>query len=270
MLTLLALLPAASAQSLPLPDLSPRAEVMQTVGVTELRVSYSSPAKRDRTIWGELVPYGELWRTGANRATTLETDGPLMLGETTVPAGRYAVFTVPGEREWTVILNSNADQGGTGSYDQKLDVARLTVTPEPGAERERMTFVFSDTTASGTRLDLVWDGVRVGIPIQVDTAGILADQVEQYQLQAAGRLARAARHYARNEQYDEALRLVETAIGIRETWFAVWIQADTLKQAGMRRQAWRAAKRALELGEGSENFFYEDRVREAVKEWRRG
>ena len=112
----LALSVPASAQSLEMPALSPSAEVMQTVGVTEITVNYSSPGKRDRTVWGDLVSYGELWRTGANSATTFETSTDITVGGEAVPAGTYALFTIPGEETWTVILNKNADQGGTGQY----------------------------------------------------------------------------------------------------------------------------------------------------------
>lgn len=258
----------ALAQSLALPSLSPKAEVMQTVGVVEMRVTYSSPGKRDRTIWGDLVPYGELWRTGANAATTLEASGAFKMGKTEVPAGRYALFTIPGEEKWTVILNSNADQGGTGSYDAELDVARVDVTPLPGGERERLTFLFSDTTDSGTRLDLVWDGVKVPVPLTIDTKGMVDQGVAAFVSDAAGTLTSAARHYSRSGNHDRAIELVDQAIDLEETWFNTWIRATVLKELGQKRLAIRAAKRARTLGKQSDNFFWKDRVEKAIKDWR--
>ena len=259
----------ASAQSLDLPALSPRAEVMQTVGVTEIRVNYASPGKKGREIWNDLVPFDKLWRTGANQATTLETSGPIQVGGTTVPAGTYSVFTIPGEASWTVIFNSNPESMAS-SYDESLDVARLDVAPKAGEARERLTFLFTDTTDAATRLDLEWDGVRVEIPISTDTATLVADSVESFQSDTASRLIAAARHYARAEDYDRALELMDTSIGIKKSWFNVWVKADILKQSGSSRQAWRLAKEAQALGESSDNFFWEDRVKKAVAEWRKG
>lgn len=259
----------ASAQSLDLPALSPAAEVMQTVGVVELRVSYSSPGKRDRTIWGELVPYGELWRTGANAATTLEASGPFRIGDTEVEAGTYSLFTIPGEESWTVILNSNP-QSSTGSYDEALDVARLEVAPLPGGERERLAFVFTDTTAEATRLDLWWDGVKVPIPIAVDTGAIVSGNVDGFVSGSAVQLARAARHFHRAGQHDRALELVETSIGIEESWYSVWTRAQILKDQGQRRKALKSAKRAMQLGKDDENFFWREEVEKALTDWRKG
>lgn len=258
----------ALAQTLDLPSLSPRAEVMQTVGIVEMRVNYSSPAKRDRTIWGELVPYGKLWRSGANMATTLESTGAFQLGDTEVPAGTYALFTIPGEESWTVILNSNANQGGTGSYDEGLDVARLQVSPLPGGERERLTFVFSDTTGKGTRLDLMWDGVKVPIPISVDTMGMVAGNVAEFVSSSSSQLTAVARHYNRVGENERALELVNEAIDLEESWYNVWIKATIHKAMDQRGPARRAAKRAKKLGDSAaDDFVYKERVEKAIREW---
>ena len=108
----------ALAQDLDLPALSPHAAVTQTIGVVEVTVDYSSPGKRERTIWGELVPYGEMWRTGANAPTTLETSGDIKVGGEDVPAGKYAVLTIPGEEEWTVILHTSPRARAGDNYDK--------------------------------------------------------------------------------------------------------------------------------------------------------
>ena len=256
----------AVAQDLPLPALSPRAEVMQTVGVVEVRVTYSSPGKRERTIWGELVPYGELWRTGANAATTLEIDGPITFGETEVAAGKYALFTIPGEEKWTVILNSNADQGGTGSYDEELDVARYEVAPLPGAQRERLTFLFADTTEDSSVLNLVWDGVRVPMAIGVDTNGMVSESATAFAERSAGRLTRAARYFMGTDD-DRAMALVESALAIDENWYAMFTKAEILKSQGRRGPAKRAARKAKALGDAAEGFFWKERVEKAIAEW---
>lgn len=271
MTTLLALLsPFAAAQELQLPAASPHATVSQVVGVTQLTVDWSSPAKKDRTIWGELVPYDTLWRTGANAATTLATTGDLVVGGTPVPAGTYSVFTIPGKTEWTLILNKVADQAGTADYDQAQDVVRVQVKPEEAPARERMTFLFADTTDAGTRLDLEWAGLRVSLPITVDTAGRVSASIDAYVDDASGTLASAARYKAEHQDLAGALTLVDASLALDESWYNTWIKADILHQQGQNKPAYALAQKAMELGTAAgEGFFWKSRVETALAEWKK-
>src|SRR5580765_3554794 len=153
----------AFAQGLEVPAPSAKAKVEQRVGVTDFSVDYSSPAVRGRKIWGGLVPYDKVWRTGANASTKLTASRDFTFGDVAVPKGTYSVFTIPGASSWIVILNKNAD-ATTGEYDAKNDAARVTVSPASSAPRERMTFILSDTTDTSTRLDLEWESLRVSVP----------------------------------------------------------------------------------------------------------
>jgi hypothetical protein len=262
--------PSASAQSFETPAPSPHASVTQRVGVVDVTVDYSSPGKKERTIWGELVPYGELWRTGANAATTLETTGELKIDGKAVPAGKYAVFTIPGESEWTFILNKNPDQGGTGDYDESLDQLRVKVVPEKGQERERLTFLFSDTTDDATRLDLVWAGTRVSVPIQVDTAAMVNDGIASFTSATSGSLARAARYKADHGDIDGGLKLIEASLAIEPTWFNTWLKADMLHQKEENKAAYKLAQAADELGKAAgDGYFWKDRVEKALAEWKK-
>lgn len=268
MMTLIAWLVAApaAAQDLELPAASPRATVSQHVGVVEIEVDYSSPGKKDRTVWGELVPYGTMWRTGANAATTLETDGAIKVGGVDVPAGKYSVFTIPGETEWTVILNKNP-AASTGSYDQAQDAARVTVKPTAGGERERLTFLFADTDDDSTQLDLEWAGVRVGVPIEVATGALVEANIASYTKSASRGLVSAARYELDHGNLDEALKLVDASLAIDKTWLNTFVKADALHQKGENKAAYKLAQEALALGTGQEGFFWKDRVEKAVAEW---
>jgi hypothetical protein len=264
----LALSLPASAQSLEMPALSPSAEVMQTVGVTEITVNYSSPGKRDRTVWGDLVAYDELWRTGANSATTLETSTDITVGGEAVPAGKYALFTIPGEETWTVILNKNPDQGGTGQYDKALDQARFEVKAADGGARERLTFLFTDTTMKGTRLDLVWDGVRIEIPIEVDTDGMMADSIASFTNGTGRTFANAARYHMGRSEWEPAIALLDHSIGIEATWYNTWLKAEALHEAGTdNKTAYKLAQKAMKMGAEAENFFWKGKVEKAIAEW---
>jgi hypothetical protein len=146
----------AHAQALEVPAPSPKARVEQRVGLTDFSLEYSSPAVKGRKIWGDLVPYDKLWRTGANAATKLTVSRDFTFGGKPVKAGAYALYTIPGKTSWTVILNTNANAGGTNGYDEKNDVARVTVKPTAAPMRERLTFIFSDASDDGVHLDLEW------------------------------------------------------------------------------------------------------------------
>src|SRR5688572_12593308 len=142
---LLSLSSLARAQSLDVPAPSPKARVEQRVGLTDSSLEYSSPGAKKRKIWGELVPWDKLWRTGANMATKLTASRDFTFGGKPVKAGSYALYTIPGKTTWTVILNGNWNTGGTTGYSEQTDVARVTVKPARlPAARERMTFLFSD------------------------------------------------------------------------------------------------------------------------------
>lgn len=257
----------ALAQGLELPAPSPSAEVKQQVGVAHVTVNYSSPGKRGRTVWGDLVPYDALWRTGANGATTLETTHDLTIGGAKVPAGKYAIFTLPGQAEWTVIINKNPNQGGTRSYDEKLDQARFKVKPSQVTPRERLTFLFSNTTDVGADLDLEWDGLRVRLPITVDTPALVAKNISGFVSGSSRGLANAARHHAEAKDLDGALKLIDASLAVEKTWFNTWVKADILAQKGKKKEALALAKAAYEMGQKAEYFFWKDRVEKAIKEW---
>src|SRR5687767_4077800 len=110
--------------------LSPPATTTAAIGGKKITINYSAPSKRGRPIMGQLVPYEKVWRTGANAPTTIESDGDLMIGSLHVPAGKYALYSIPGEKEWTLIVNKQASGWGT-NYDEKQDFGRVKMTVNP-------------------------------------------------------------------------------------------------------------------------------------------
>lgn len=127
-------------------------------------VEYGRPKVKGREIWGGLVPYGKVWRTGADEATTVELAADARVEGEPLPAGRYALFTIPGESEWTVIFNRVADQWGAFGYDESKDALRVTVEPRAGEHVEEMDFV-----VDGSDLVLRWETLEV--PIGIEAAG---------------------------------------------------------------------------------------------------
>ena len=147
-------------------DASPRASVSQRIGMSEVTVDYGRPGVKDRAIWGELVPYGEPWKTGADAMTTLELGGDLVVVGTKLAAGKYGILTIPGEDEWTVVITKRADIHRPDTYDPAADDAlRLELVPEAAPHQERLQFTFDDLTMTSADLILHWEKKRVRIPI---------------------------------------------------------------------------------------------------------
>ena len=147
---------------------SPLASVSQTIGeATEITIQYSRPGVKGRTIWGDLVKYGDVWRTGANEATAISFSQDVVVEGQALPAGRYSFHTIPGKDSWTLIFNKQAEQWGSYNYNPEMDALRLTVTPERGAAQEWMGFSFRELAGTSAVAVLAWDKLRV--PFKIET-----------------------------------------------------------------------------------------------------
>ncbi len=158
-LCLLFIAAAVMAQDATKKPLSPPAKAEATLGGKKVTIDYSAPSKRGRVIMGGLVPYGQVWRTGANAATTLTTETDLMIGSLHVPAGKYTLYSLPGEKEWTLILNKQTGQWGT-EYNAAQDLGRVKMTVTPVKDTVE-TFVIG----LGKDLTLTWENTRASVPL---------------------------------------------------------------------------------------------------------
>jgi hypothetical protein len=260
----------AFAQQLELPKLSPNAKVTQTVGLTDITVEYSAPGVKGRKIWGTLLPYDKLWRAGANAATKITFSRDVKIGGKVLPAGTYAFFVIPGKSTWTLILNKDVTQAGTGAgYKQELDALRVSVKPQAVPMRERLAYQVIDFNDFHAQLALEWEKIRVSLPIQVDTdaqvqAGITALGTEGWRPWNS-----AARYQLESKKdYAAGLTLVEKSIQMKEDWLNLWTKAQLLAALGKYKEAYPIAQRAQELGQKSEMFFFADDVKKALAEWK--
>lgn len=147
---------------------SPKAYAVTKIGETNFTINYYSPATRGRMIWGGLVAYGNVWVTGAHKATSIEFDHNIKIGETVLPSGKYAFFTIPGEKQWTIIFNKNWNQHLTDDYNQEDDVMRLTVTPETGeTHQERLRYVVETEGDGSGEIVMYWDKLEVSVPFEI-------------------------------------------------------------------------------------------------------
>ncbi len=161
-----------------LPQASPSSIVKQTVGVTDIELVYARPSVKEREIFGKLVPFGAVWRTGANSTTKISFSTPIKLNGTSIAAGTYGLYTIPGETEWTVILSNDSKAWGAYSYSEKGDVARIKATPVKLTEAvESFTIDINDLRNESATLNLIWAKTRVPVKIEVDTVNQTMDGI---------------------------------------------------------------------------------------------
>jgi len=223
---------------LTLPEASPHARVEQTVGLTEIAVTYHRPAVGGRAIWGQLVPYGEVWRSGANENTTVSFSTDVKIGGKPLRAGTYGLHTIPTAKDWTVIFSTASRSWGSYTYDPKEDALRIPVTPRPlAAPEERLSYRFDDPSETKVTLTLAWEKLGVSIPIEVDTPKVVMANMRgelrglaQYNPE---NWSAAAAYWVRNKgPLDEATRMVDRSIKAAPTYFNLMTRAEILEKQG--------------------------------------
>jgi hypothetical protein len=256
-----------------LPRTSPNAAAGQTVGVTDVRITYARPSVNGREIFGELVPYGDVWRTGANEATTITFSDDVEVEGEPLAAGTYSLFTIPGREEWTLIFNETADQWGAFEYDESRDAARVQVTPEEAPHRhEQMAFHFGRTTDAGTQVALVWGRTRVPFTIEADTDANVRARAEAAVTEADD--WRAPYQYAayalENDLYPEtALDWTDRSIALGENFYNTALKARLLASVERYDDARRHAERAMAMAdEMDETPRGLDQFEQQMADWR--
>jgi hypothetical protein len=260
-------LSAASAQ-LVLPQPSPKASVMQTVGLTDITVDYSSPGVKGRTIWGDVVPFDKVWRAGANSATKITFSKDVTIQGTAVPKGSYSFFIIPSKTEWTLIINKNAT-ASTDEYKQEMDVLRIKATPVAVANRERLAYMITDFSEDVATISMEWEKMNVSFKVNCETSKQAVDNIDKAIGSTWGVYNNAARYYLDRQDYEKALGYVNQSIGLSEQWFNNWVKAQILAAKNMKDEAWRFASKAKELGDKNpQGFFFKSQVEKALVDWK--
>jgi Protein of unknown function (DUF2911) len=258
----------AIAQRLELPVKSPAAKVSQRVGLTDIGVEYSSPAVKGRPIWGALVPYGEVWRAGANQCTQVSFSKDVAVADTAVPAGTYCLFAIPAASTWTLILNKDAKQWGSTDYKKELDQVRVTVKPQAIPLRERLAYQVTNFSDDAASLDLEWEKVRVSLPLKLQTSVQAEANIKQAAEGQWALFASAAGWYLEQKDYARGLQFVDRALALKESWQNQWLKARLLAGSGKYQDARALAEKVQALGQKDQDFFAAADVKEALKEWK--
>lgn len=292
---------SALGQAIRAPRPSQKASVMQTIGVTDVTITYSRPGVKGRKIWGDplpsqaevkgeatlddqnvrpkdapIVPWGHAWRTGANEATQFVVTDDVLINGQKLPAGSYSLHTVPTKDEWTIIFNSVANQWGSFNYDAAKDTLRVKVKPEwVGENKEWLEYAIEPVNDTSARVNIRWEKVSVPFTVEVKDvmglaltkarAAVAAAKPDDFQTRA-----QAASFALQNKlAVEEAMGWLDQSIKIKETMGNVGLKARTLAAQGKTAEAIVAGERAIQLGkEAKANATAIANLEKLVAEWK--
>jgi hypothetical protein len=265
---------ALSAQ-IKTPAPSPVGKISQEVGLTTIDVEYSRPSAKGRKVFGELVQYGEMWRTGANASTKISFGDDVKVGGTTLAKGKYALYTIPGQKEWTIIFYKNTSFWGVPGNDfNEADVAaRFNVPVETLKEMEEsLTININNLRNASADIELMWEYAKVVIPVTLDTdTKVMADIKNQMEGPSASTYYQAARYYFEEKKdMNMALAWVQMALdkGGEKFWI-VRLKAQILGELGRYKDAVATAERSSELAKADGNQDYPRMNEKSISEWKK-
>ncbi|RPH34737.1 MAG: DUF2911 domain-containing protein, partial [Planctomycetota bacterium] len=242
----------AQLPPLDLPQASPEASVFQQVGLTDITIKYNRPAVNKRKVWGDLVPYGQVWRAGANVNTTIEFSSPVSIGGKTIPAGTYGLHMLPTESNWTVILSNVHTAWGSFSYDEKEDAVRVSATPKPAEFEERLEYRFENPTETSVDVVMQWEKLAVSFPITVDTNAVVMASLKA-QLRGLPRFGwqawnQAAQYSLQHDtDLDQGLKWADQSIQTQTTFGNLRTKAAILEKKGDTKQAEELRAQAMKI-----------------------
>lgn len=242
----------AQSAVLDLPLDSQHAKVIQRIGITDITINYHRPLVKGRKVWGGLVPYGQVWRAGANENTTIEFTDPVSVEGKPLARGIYGLHMLPAENEWTIIFSKIATAWGSFTYNQSEDALRVTVKPQAGEMREALGYDFDDVTPNSAVVTMRWEKLAVPFKVEVNTNEIVAQNLH---LQLRG-LAQytwdgwndAATYFLTNKyNLEEALKYEDRSIGVEERYDNLMNKSRILEALNRKEEAAVARNKALGL-----------------------
>lgn len=255
--------PNAGAQSalLDLPDASPRARVVQRIGLTDITIDFHRPLVRGRKIFGGLQPYGQVWRAGADQNTVIQFSDPVMINGQPVAKGSYGLHMIPGETSWVVIFSKNHTSWGSFTYDQAEDALRVTATPQTIENQEALSYDFSDLQLNSAVVTMRWEKVAVPFKIEVNTPEIVAASLHN-QLRARPQFEwqawQDAADYLLNNKMsaEDAEKYAEQSISIEDRFENEMTKSRALVALGRNDEALAARKKALSMASQQQVYSY--------------
>ena len=254
------------------PKLSPHCVLSQEVGFNEISIDYSRPSVKGRAIFGELVPYGVMWRTGANASTKIKFKDEVNIEGHEVPAGEYTLYTIPGKDEWTIILHTVTSYWGVGKdYKESDDLCRFKVKPITLNHKiETMAIEISDITASDCFLEIKWDFTLVKFRIKTDTdKRVMSEIDDKMKGVTQASYYQAAVYYLENDKdLNKALEWIDKALVNNETFWILRHKALILAKLGRYKEAIDFAEKSRKLALAAENEDFVKQNDKSISEWK--
>ncbi|HSJ68693.1 MAG TPA: DUF2911 domain-containing protein [Anditalea sp.] len=250
------------AQQIQMPQASPQAINTQKVGLTDVKVEYSRPSTKGRKIFGELVPFGQVWRTGANAATIVTFSTDVKVEGNDVSKGSYALYSIPDKNEWTFILSSNTKLWGSTGYDPSEDAVRFKVKPgKTGNKYETMEISFVDITDTGASLMTKWENTSAKFRIETDVEPIVMKQIQEMVIDKEadnpGLYYQAADYYFKNgKDMNQALVWINKSVEEDPKFWTMHLKAKIEQQLGKKKEAIASANKSMEMAREAKNMDY--------------
>lgn len=267
---------ASAFAQLNFPRESTRQEIVQTIGDTKISVVYHRPNVKEREVWGKIVPYGEVWRTGANENTTFETSNDLKLAGQTLPKGKYGLHTIPGKDEWTIIFNKVSNEWGSYKYDQKQDFMRILVKSDKQPFQETMTINFENVRMNSADVVISWEKIRV--PFTIDVGDVIGRTLADVRTQMANlkaddfRTPAQAANWVLNSKmtanFEEALKWADASIKAKETFGNLNTKARLLAGLNRKDEAIAVGERAVKAGKEATPAADTTDLEKTIAEWK--
>jgi hypothetical protein len=267
----LPLLAQQQAPQLKLPRVSQKQSVTQTVGLTDITITYSRPGVKGRQIWGALVPYDQVWRTGANEATTIAFSDDVTINGQPLPKGTYSLHTIPGKDEWTIIFNKVANQWGSFTYDAAQDALRVKAKPHRDEFRESLSFDIPEVKPDSAIFAIHWENLAV--PFTVNTA-----TTQKVMANATAAVAgakpddwqtpfRAANFAYDSGDMDKAKMWLDQSLKVKETINNLWLKAQMQAKAGDKAAAVKTGEMAVSKAGANDKVFATE-IQKTIDSWK--
>ncbi len=259
-----------------LPRESNRQEVSQTIGDTKVSIVYHRPNTKGRKVWGKLVPFGEVWRTGANDNTTFEVTNDVTINGQELPKGKYGLHTIPTKKDWTIIFSKVNNEWGSFTYKEANDALRVKVAPMKAAMQETMSLGFGDVSANTTEVVIAWEKLRVGFSVNVGdvngrTLSAIRAAIDARKPEDVRPLNQGANFVLNNKikaNYDEAISWLDKSIEIKETFGNLSAKARLLGETGKVAEAIMTGEKAVMVGKASTPPANTADFEKTVAEWK--
>jgi hypothetical protein len=252
-------LTTTKAQSLRIPQPSPAQTIKQDFGLGSIEISYSRPSAKGRTVYGDLVPYGDIWRTGANSATTISFSDEVSINGVKIPAGKYGLLTIPGEKEWTLIISKQTNVTSPADYKQDQDLVRVVVQPAVSATpTETFTIQIANIKNTSCDVQLIWEKTIVALAVTTEIDTKVMKQIENTLVKDNRPYFSGAFYYSENNKdLNQAISWYDKAIEQNPKGYWIYYQkARTLLKMGRKQEALIMSQKSMELAREEKDDTY--------------